>query len=125
MMTRNVLAIGMAAVLGLATPRALAAPTSDKAYKAAVKLEASGDVTGALAAFEAIPVVQRDFPTRLHIASCKYKLNRLLEAEADWVSPGCLDDGVVSRLGDGHRGGRTASRARRWASSAFGSARAV
>lgn len=70
----------------LLTSGALAAkpPSIEKQYKAAVKLEVSGDIAGALAAFEAIPEGKRDYPTRLHIASCKYKLHKLLEAEADW-----------------------------------------
>lgn len=55
-----------------------------KQYKAAVKLEVSGDVLGALKAFEEIPEPKRDFNTRLHIAGCKKKLGRLLAAEADY-----------------------------------------
>jgi hypothetical protein len=54
------------------------------AYKTGVKLENSGDLVGALAAFESIGVEKRDFNARLHIASCKKKLGRLLEAERDY-----------------------------------------
>jgi len=79
------LAVALAcAVLGLAIHVSAAPSSSETAYKAAVKLEASGDVAGALAAFEAIDPAKRDYATKLHIASCKYKLNRLLEAEAAW-----------------------------------------
>ncbi len=54
------------------------------AYKSGVKLENSGDLVGALAAFESIPAEKRDFNARLHIAGCKKKLGRLLEAERDY-----------------------------------------
>lgn len=53
-------------------------------YKTGVKLENAGDLVGALAAFESIPVEKRDFNARLHIAGCKKKLGRLLEAERDY-----------------------------------------
>lgn len=46
----------------------------DKQYKAAVKQENSGDLVGALAAFEAIPEASRDYNTKLHIAGCRKKL---------------------------------------------------
>lgn len=53
------------------------------AYKKGVKLENSGDLVGALASFESIPAEKRDYNARLHIASCKKKLGRMLEAEQD------------------------------------------
>lgn len=63
---------------------AMAAPYKyEKQYKSAVKAEVAGDVLGALTAFEAIPLADRDIATRVHIASCKRKLNRLLEADRD------------------------------------------
>lgn len=75
-----------AAIL-LATAEGLAAPKGYEAkYSAAVKLENGGDLVGALAAFEAIPREARDFDTRLHIAGCKKKLGRLLDAEKDYES---------------------------------------
>jgi hypothetical protein len=55
-----------------------------EAYKKGVKLENAGDLVGALASFESIPDVARDFNARLHIASCKKKLGRMLEAEKDY-----------------------------------------
>ncbi|MBI2394312.1 MAG: hypothetical protein HYV09_32370 [Deltaproteobacteria bacterium] len=58
--------------------------TIEQQYKTGVKLENAGDLVGALAAFESIPAAKRDFNARLHIASCKKKLGRLLEAEADY-----------------------------------------
>lgn len=70
-------------VLFTALP-ALAAP--DARYKAAVKLEVSGDVVGALAAFEAIPPAERDVNVRLHIASCKRQLNRYRDAERELLA---------------------------------------
>lgn len=60
------------------------AQTPEQKYKSGVKLENSGDLVGALAAFESIPAEKRDFNARLHIASCKKKLGRLLEAEQDY-----------------------------------------
>jgi hypothetical protein len=63
-----------------------AAAQGDNPYKTGVKLENSGDLVGALVAFESIPVEKRDFNTRLHIASCMKKLGRLLEAERDYES---------------------------------------
>jgi hypothetical protein len=76
----------LAAVVFVSSASALAAkPASfEKQYKAAVKLENSGDLTGALAAFEAIPAESRDYNAKLHIASCKKKLGRLLEAAKDY-----------------------------------------
>lgn len=69
----------------LASTSATAKPAAiDKQYKAALKLENSGDLAGALAAFEAIPAEQRDYNTKLHIAGCKKKLGRLLDAEKDY-----------------------------------------
>ena len=53
-------------------------------YKTGVKLENSGDLVGALAAFESIPEAKRDFNTRLHIAGVREKLGRYLEAEKDY-----------------------------------------
>ena len=51
----------------LLTSGALAAkpPSIEKQYKAAVKLEVSGDIAGALAAFEAIPEGKRDYRVRV------------------------------------------------------------
>lgn len=72
----------LVAVAIVVSASANAKPTSiEKQYKAAVKLESSGDVASALAAFEAIPPEQRDYNTLLHIAGCKKKLGRLLDAE--------------------------------------------
>jgi hypothetical protein len=59
------------------------AQTADP-YKTGVKLEHAGSIVDALAAFESIPPEKRDYNTRLHIASCKKKLGRLLEAERDY-----------------------------------------
>ncbi len=67
----------------IATP-ATAAPSLEERYKAAVKLENAGSLVEALAAFEAIPVEKRDFNARLHIAGCKRKLGRMLEAARDY-----------------------------------------
>lgn len=61
---------------------ALCAPPD--AYKKGVKLETAGDLVGALASFESIAVEKRDYNTKLHIASCKKKLGRMLEAEKDY-----------------------------------------
>jgi hypothetical protein len=72
--------------LVLTASTAVAAPpyAYDKEYKAAVKLENSGDLVAALAGFEAIPEASRDYNTKLHIASCKKKLGRLKEAARDY-----------------------------------------
>lgn len=72
--------------LMLAAGPASAAPTLEERYKSAVKLENAGSVVDALAMFESIPPEQRDFNTRLHIASCKRKLGRMLEAAKDYVA---------------------------------------
>lgn len=75
----------LAAVIVLGSVPAMAKPYAfEKQYKAAVKQENSGDLAGALAAFEAIPEDKRDYNTKLHIASCKRKLGRLLDAEKDY-----------------------------------------
>lgn len=67
----------------LLSSTSLAAPaTIAERYKAAVKLENAGNVVDALAAFEALPV--KDFNARLHIASCKRKLGRMLESAKDY-----------------------------------------
>lgn len=68
--------------LSLAATSALAQPSD--AYKKGVKLENAGDLVSALASFESIPEAKRDFNGRLHIATCKKKLGRLLEAERDY-----------------------------------------
>jgi hypothetical protein len=69
-------------VLALTPRPAAAAPAGyESKYKAALKLEVGGDVVGALAGFESIPVEKRDFDTRLHIASCHRKLGHLLQSE--------------------------------------------
>lgn len=60
------------------------AQTPEQTYKSALKQENAGDLVGALATFESIPVGKRDFNARLHIAGCKKKLGRLLEAEQDY-----------------------------------------
>jgi len=73
--------LALSLVLG-SVPASAQAP--EQKYKSGVKLENSGDLVGALAAFESIPVEKRDFNARLHIASCKKKLGRLLEAEQDY-----------------------------------------
>ncbi len=71
--------------IGLVAPAAFGAPKGyEKAYKSGVQLENAGSVVDALSAFEAIPSAARDFDTRLHIASCKRKLGRLLAAEEDY-----------------------------------------
>lgn len=69
------------AVLGLAVASAEAAPSAGS-YKVAVKLENNGEIVDALAMFEGLPKPQ-SFDTRLHIASCKRKLGRYLEAAHD------------------------------------------
>jgi hypothetical protein len=71
-------------ILCSATSVAAAPSTTEQKYKAAVKLENSGNVVDALAAFEALPV--KDFNARLHIASCKRKLGRMLDAARDYES---------------------------------------
>lgn len=78
------LSTSLALALLLAHVPAAHAQGIEPQYKAALKLENAGDVVGALAAFEAIPAEKRDFNTRLHIAGCKKKLGRLLEAERDY-----------------------------------------
>lgn len=79
-------ALALFLVLTVAAP-AVAAPSAfEQKYKAAVKLENAGNVVDALAAFEAIPLAERDFNTRLHIASCKRKLGRMLDAARDYES---------------------------------------
>lgn len=71
-------------LLTLTAVLAGAAPTAAEAsYKKGVKLEAAGDVAAALAEFESTPAEKRDVATRVHIASCKRKLGRLLDARAD------------------------------------------
>ncbi len=80
----RLLAASLAAVVLLAHVPALAQATEQ--YKAALKLENAGDLVGALAGFEAIPAAKRDFNTRLHIAGCKKKLGRLLDAEKEYES---------------------------------------
>lgn len=71
----------------VASSVASAAPKGyEPKYAGAVKMENSGDLVGALATFESIPKESRDFDTRLHIAGCKKKLGRLLEAQQDYES---------------------------------------
>lgn len=53
-------------------------------YSKGVNFEKIGQIVDALLVFESIPVEKRDFNTRLHIAGCKQKLNRLLAARADY-----------------------------------------
>lgn len=77
-------ALPFALALVLCAATASAQPAD--AYKKGVKLENSGDLVGALSSFESIPEAKRDFNARLHIASCKKKLGRLLEAERDYES---------------------------------------
>lgn len=68
----------------LATASAAAGPYKHETeYKAAVKTEVSGDVAGALKMFEAIPASERDIATHVHIASCKRKLKRFVDADRD------------------------------------------
>lgn len=74
----------VAALLALTVLLSNAPAFAQDAYKTGVKLENSGDLVGALAAFESIPIEKRDFNARLHIAGCKKKLGRLLEAERDY-----------------------------------------
>lgn len=71
-------------VVCFATSAGAAPSATEQKYKAAVKLENSGNVVDALAAFEALPV--KDFNTRLHIASCKRKLGRMLDSARDYES---------------------------------------
>lgn len=80
-MRAPVLAVLLA--VSLASASAFAA-TFEERYKAAVKLENAGNVVDALAMFEAIPKEQRDFNTRLHIASCKRKLGRMLDSAKEY-----------------------------------------
>jgi len=72
------------ALLALSLVLSNAPAFAQDAYKQGVKLENAGDLVGALAAFESIPVEKRDFNARLHIAGCKKKLGRLLESERDY-----------------------------------------
>jgi hypothetical protein len=74
----------VAAVVALSIVLSNAPAFAQDAYKTGVKLENTGDLVGALAAFESIPSEKRDFNARLHIAGCKKKLGRLLEAERDY-----------------------------------------
>jgi hypothetical protein len=71
-------------VICFAASAGAAPSTTEQKYKAAVKLENAGNVVDALAAFEALPV--KDFNARLHIASCKRKLGRMLDAARDYES---------------------------------------
>ncbi len=81
----NFRVLSVSLMLGLAPAAAIGATGSlEQQYKAAVKLEVSGDIVGALAAFEAIS--PSDYATKLHIASCKRKLGRFLDAERDYES---------------------------------------
>lgn len=68
----------------LAAPAAAQPAGYQPTYSKGVKLEKNGQVVDALAAFESIPIEKRDFNTRLHIAGCKEKLNRLLASRDDY-----------------------------------------
>lgn len=71
-------------LLALATVCGIAGAQPADPYKTAVKLENAGSIVDALATFESIPLEKRDYNAKLHIASCKRKLGRLLEAERDY-----------------------------------------
>lgn len=58
-------------------------PTYKSKYSDGVKKQNAGEYAVALATFESIPVNDRSYDTRLHIATCKAKLGRLLDAAAD------------------------------------------
>jgi hypothetical protein len=74
----------LAVVAVLGAPSATAAPQAlDPRYKAGLAAEAEQDFERALAIYEAIPVGERTIFTRLHIATCKVRLGRFVDAEAD------------------------------------------
>ena len=75
----SLLVVNLAMGLAFAAPPK---PIADK-YLEGVRLEKDGDIVAALEKFESIAVDKRDHLTRLHIASCKRKLGRLLEAVVD------------------------------------------
>lgn len=77
-------ALALALILVSSTAIAAKPYAYEKQYKAAVKQENSGDLVGALAAFEAIPESSRDWNTKLHISGCKKKLGRLKDAEKSY-----------------------------------------
>lgn len=58
-------------------------PTYKAKYSDGVKKQNAGDFGVALATFESIPVEERSYDTRLHIATCKARLGRLLDAAAE------------------------------------------
>jgi hypothetical protein len=77
----------LVATLGVASS-ALAVPMKlNPAHKAkysdGVKKQNAGDYAVALASFESIPVADRSYDARLHIATCKARLNRMKDAAAD------------------------------------------
>ncbi|MBI2389968.1 MAG: hypothetical protein HYV09_10295 [Deltaproteobacteria bacterium] len=83
-MRAPLLAVLLALSFAAAPSSGATVPTLEERYKTAVKLENAGNVVDALAMFEAIPKEQRDFNTRLHIASCKRKLGRMLESAKEY-----------------------------------------
>lgn len=58
-------------------------PVHKAKYSDGVKKQNAGEYLTALASFESIPLPERSYDTRLHIASCKARLDRLLDAVAD------------------------------------------
>lgn len=86
-MNRRIFAALLSAAT-LATSAVAAAPLDLKPmhkpkYAEGVKKQSGGDYAVALAAFESIPVHERSYDTRLHIASCKARLDRLIAAAAE------------------------------------------
>lgn len=86
-MTRRIAAAVLSAVLAVsamasAVPIQLA-PAHKAKYSDGVKKQSAGNFAAALASFESIPVSDRSYDTRVHIASCKARLGRLLDAAAE------------------------------------------
>jgi hypothetical protein len=66
----------------VAAPNTLS-PAHERIYKQGVKQQNAGDAAAALATFESIPPAARHWDTRLHIAACKQRLGRYLDAARD------------------------------------------
>lgn len=58
-------------------------PAHKAKYSLGVKKQNGGEFAVALASFESIPVADRSYDTRLHIASCKARLGRMMDAVAE------------------------------------------
>lgn len=58
-------------------------PAHKSKYSDGVKKQNAADYAAALASFESIPVADRTYDARLHIATCKAHLGRMKDAAAD------------------------------------------